>query len=322
MAWPPTPQTATHGETMILTFSPDLSQQRIAAHGVELAQIMGLDRDAHGQRIQSWPLSEARPVASFADPVLVTDSYRIGQLDPTTRDTVFALYACPLRVVRYKQTEIQFEQRRYPGVWGPSIDTLLFCHALEQAQLSGVRSAAEAGAGSGFIAMHVLQMLPRLEDMLLVDLNPKAVGCCRDHCRDERARFAAGDAREALAGQRWDLIVCNPPYIPRRASIEDNPYEGVGLLAHLVQNAGRLLQPGGRIVTNVSSLCERAFQALVEQHGVDCKTLAELTVPLKVYNVLNNASWLAYLREHGGLLEHAGPGYDCWQRLRVVEVVV
>lgn len=34
------------------------------------------------------------------------------------------------------------------------------------------------------------------------------------------------DARELLdLGKKWDLLACNPPYIPRPNSIENNAYE-------------------------------------------------------------------------------------------------
>ena len=112
---------------MILRFNQDLTEQAIYAHGNELAEIMGRDKDASGKRTYTWPETEEQRVAMFENPVLVTDNHRIAQLAPALRDTVFALFGKPVKVTEYDGTSLRFEQRLYPGVWGPSIDTLLFC---------------------------------------------------------------------------------------------------------------------------------------------------------------------------------------------------
>ncbi|HZX44579.1 MAG TPA: hypothetical protein VFF28_02740 [Candidatus Nanoarchaeia archaeon] len=110
---------------MLMKFDPGLTRQEIWAEGSELATLLGYDRDEHGKRVHSWPKERKIHVATLDNPVLVTDSYKICQFPSTLRDTVFALFASPTKTTEYKGTSLEFEQRRYPGVWGPSIDTLL-----------------------------------------------------------------------------------------------------------------------------------------------------------------------------------------------------
>lgn len=52
--------------------------------------------------------------------------------------------------------------------------------------------------------------------MALIDLNPHAEQCRQDNISAEKAYFHIGDAKVYLEDkQDIDLLVCNPPYIPR-----------------------------------------------------------------------------------------------------------
>lgn len=307
---------------MILEFDESLSQQRILAHGVELCAVLGRDRDAQGNRLAALPDTETQLVATIAAPLLVTDYHRISLLPPAVRDTVCKLYESPLRINRYAGTTLEFEQRRFPNTWGPNIDTFLVCRALtrgpDKERLRSVRRAVEIGSGSGFIGKHLLRHAPALEELTLVDLAPDAVECGREQISDPRARFVTGDGLAFLAGAgKFDLIVCNPPYIPRPGSLGGNAYEGIGLIAWFIEEGARHLNPGGSIVCVISSVSESVVRPLIEARGVPCRVLDELHVPLKVLSVLNNPEWMAWLLERKGLRASHHLGYDHWHTVRV-----
>ncbi len=311
---------------MMIKFTDDLSKQEIHAQGNELAQVMGKDTDDNGKRVYEWPDSMMQHVTTFENPVLVTDNYKIGQLDPTLRDTVFALFASPMKEVRYHRTNLKFDQDLYEGVWSPSIDTLLFCRALRamsiKGELRGIKSVAEVGPGSGFISKFILDQIPDLEEMVLVDLNPKAGDCVHDNIRDGRVRFIEGDAKEVLSGKKYDLIVSNPPYIPRPGSIDDNPYEGVGLLRYLIMNTPQLTTERGFSLINYSSMADGIVDQAVKESGVEMRVADQMTVPLKVYNVLNknNGEWLNYLLDKKGLVPNKHEGYEYWHDITIKQV--
>lgn len=302
---------------MILEFNLPLTQQLIFAHGDELASVMARDRDAQGHRVYSYTDDVREHVATIADPVLVTDYARIALLPPRIRDTVCKLYESPRRTTIYGGTRIDFTQHRYPGTWGPNIDTLLFCRALTTERLRGVKTAIEIGCGSGFISRFLLEHAPELTSMTLVDINPHAIQCARDNISDARAQFIHGDGLKALEGRQFDLIVCNPPYIPRPGSIDDNAYEGVGLLAYFIQEGPRHLTPQGRIVTNISSVCESITTPLMKAARVQAQELDRMHVPLKVLNVLNNPSWMRFLLEDKGLRAELHDGYEYWHTIMI-----
>lgn len=308
------------GKPLILRFDRDLKTQRIIANGGELAAIMGMDRDELGNRVYTYPKEKEVAVAAMEDPVLVTDYYRICRWEPVLRDTVYALYRSLERATDYAGMVLEFTEYRYPGVWGPSIDTLLFCKGLTEEALAGVKSAVEIGCGSGFISKHILRCAPDLQQMVLVDINPHAIECARDHIADPRATFLTGDGIRYLAGRKFDLILCNPPYIPRPGGIEDNPYEGVGLLVHLITQCSDYLHAGGRVITNYSSLCADIAQQAIFGSGHEFQVMERLEVPLKVFNVLNNSAWMEYLKMRSRLQPARKNGYTYWHTISIIQI--
>jgi tRNA1(Val) A37 N6-methylase TrmN6 len=304
---------------MIIKFNKEISEQEIYANGDELARIMGLDKDEKGNRVYTHPKEKMLHVVTFKNPILVTDNYRIGNLEPSLRDTLFALYGSPIRITEYDNTSLEFEQKRYPGVWGPSIDTLLFCRALDKADFKTQKKAIEIGSGSGFVSKYILEHTPSLESLTLIDLNKYALECAQENIKDRRAKFFTGDGIEFIQGKKYDAIICNPPYIPRPKSIDDNPYEGVGLLGYLISHAPQLLTNNGVLITNISSLCKGITKKMINESNVEVKTLDSMEVPLKVYNVLNNKEWMDYLLERG-LQKNRHDGYDYWHTIAITEL--
>jgi hypothetical protein len=301
---------------MIIEISQDLKKEEIWANGVELASIMGKDR-IKGKRVLSFPESKKMFVYAFKNPVLITDNYRIAQLPPALRDTLFALFSSKYRIFTYNQVTT-LSDASHINVWSPSIDTVLFAQALEKIFKikKKFKTAVEIGTGSGFLSKYILAKVPGLQSMLVVDINPYAIKSAMDNIKDSRAIFYTGDGLKKVKGQKFDLIICNPPYVPRPKSIDDNPYEGVGVLNYLLHQAAKNLNPGGVLVTNVSSLC---WDLVLKQKPVlPYKILAKMKVPLKVNNILNNKAWLNYLIHKQGMRQLARGGYDYWQEIFIV----
>lgn len=303
---------------MLMQFDEPLQEQQFWACGTELCTMLGRDRDAAGGRQRDLPDDVRECVATLRDPLLVTDLARIARMEPRVRDTVAKLLETPRRVTRYGGVELAFEQRRWPTVWGPNIDTLLMCRALGREDLSQVRDVVEVGCGSGFISLFLLARVPSLRSVTLLDIDPGAVACAQESVVDPRARAEVADGRVWLRGRRVDLVVCNPPYIPRPASLGGNAYEGVDLLVHFIREAPSFLSDGGRVLVNVSSLAMPVLAPLLG--GVPWRVLDRLEVPLKVLNVLNNREWMEWLVFHKGLTLRTRDGYDAWHTVDIVEL--
>jgi hypothetical protein len=301
---------------MLIKINRSLTKQEIWATGTELASIMGRDR-VRGQRVLTYPQNKKMFVASIPEPILLTDSYWIGQQAATLRDTLFSLYNSRPRFVEYDGVEVYWDDS-HVNVWCPSIDTILFAAALAPLlkKEKGIESAIEIGCGSGFLSKFVLAKSNSLRQMIVTDINPYAIKCAKDNIPDRRAKFFAGDGLARMKNRKFDLIICNPPYVPRPASIDDNPYEGVGVLNFLLHRAPEYLNPGGLLVINISNLSKKIVFA--EKCPLPLELLAKMKVPLKVNNILNNEKWLEYLVEKRDLEKKLVRGYEYWQTIEVV----
>ena len=79
-------------------------------------------------------------------------------------------------------------------------------------------SALDVGTGSGAIALSLLKEGP-FERVVATDLCPEALGLAEENARDqgllERVEFRMGPGFEPVqSGERFDVIVSNPTYIP------------------------------------------------------------------------------------------------------------
>jgi tRNA1(Val) A37 N6-methylase TrmN6 len=316
---------------MIIRFNKDLTEQRVYANGNELATIMGKDKDSEGKRVYTWPLSKEEHVYTIKDPILMTDNHKMGKIGeekPILRDTIIQLFSSQHKIIEYNGTNFDFEQKRYPEVWGPSIDTLLFCRGLNNIDLTKVESFLEVGFGSGFISKYILNNAPNVKKADMIDINPYAKKSAEENISDKRVKIYTDDAKGFLEerinydnfNQEYDLIVCNPPYLPRPKSIDDNAYEGISLMVYLIENAKRLLRKEGSLISVVSSLSEDVVNEAVKFSQLKTEVIDELTVPLKVYNVLNNKEWCDYLVNEKGLKKERHDGYDYWQDIKITKI--
>jgi methylase of polypeptide subunit release factors len=246
----------------------------------------------------------------------VTDNYRIGLLPPTTRDSLFSLYGSWPRTIEYDEVGVTWDNNTNFGVWGPSIDTLLIARGLNKVlnESTNFKTALEIGCGSGYLSKFILNKCKTIKSMTVNDINPNAINCAKENIQDERAEYKIGDGLKLLENKTFDLIVCNPPYIPRPNSIEVNQYEGVGVLNDLAYSY-KYLNSGGVIVIGLSNLADRIV--FTNKTGLKFSTIEEMEVPLKINNVLNNHDWIEYLQDRN-LKKLNHNGYDFWHRIKVV----
>jgi release factor glutamine methyltransferase len=125
------------------------------------------------------------------------------------------------------------------------------------AALPGQPSVVDLGTGSGAIALAIKSACPRAE-VTAVDFSADALAVARRN--GERLGLAVdwrlGSWFAPLAGQRFDLVVSNPPYIagddPHLPALHHEPItaltpggDGLADLRVLIDSAPRHLKPGG-----------------------------------------------------------------------------
>ena len=142
------------------------------------------------------------------------------------------------------------------------------------------RKAAEAGTGSGCIAISLAVNLPDLE-FTVTDISPPAAAIAREnavrHQVASRVRVLVGDLLEDLPGP-FDLIAANLPYIPsqtlrqlpvfRREPVLalDGGEDGLDLIARLIEQSAQKLSPGGITLLEIEAGQGAQSQALAAEH--------------------------------------------------------
>ena len=111
--------------------------------------------------------------------------------------------------LRFKVTE---------AVLVPRPDTeILVQAALDRLKGRENPTLADIGTGSGAICLSLLHYMPELR-AVTVDISPEALAVAEENAASlevtERIQFLQGDLLTPLAGQCFQAIVSNPPYIP------------------------------------------------------------------------------------------------------------
>jgi len=122
------------------------------------------------------------------------------------------------------------------------------------------RRVLDMGTGCGALG---ICLAAAGREATLVDINPQAVACAANNARLNRVpvRILQSDLFEAVAGERFDLIVFNIPLLDKPVA---SPIEviacdpGGRLFTRCLAEAPRHLTPGGAVAISVSNLGNRA----------------------------------------------------------------
>jgi SAM-dependent methyltransferase len=118
-----------------------------------------------------------------------------------------------------------------------------------------VRSALDVGSGCGLQAIEAARHSPRV---VAVDLNPRALEFTRFNALLnglENVECREGSLFEPVEGERFDLVVCNPPYVvsPETEYVfRDGGLPGDSFCEALVRRLPQFLAEGGLAVALVS----------------------------------------------------------------------
>lgn len=156
-----------------------------------------------------------------------------------------------------------------PDVLAPRPETeVLVTAALERLPREGGASVLEVGTGSGAVALALARERPGAR-IVATDVSAKALQIARQnaetHGVSDRIRFLEGRLFEPVAGERFDLVVSNPPYVAESAravlppELAHEPEEalfagpdGLDVLRGLCAGVGGVLAPGGSAAFEIS----------------------------------------------------------------------
>jgi ribosomal protein L3 glutamine methyltransferase len=144
-----------------------------------------------------------------------------------------------------------------------------------------VRRILDVGTGSGCIAIACAKALPQAR-VDAVDISPEALEVAalnvRRHRVGRRVRLVRSDHFSALAGERYDIIVANPPYVGRREMSGLPPEyrhepplalaagrDGLDSVRVILRESRSHLRPGGLLIVevgNTEAAVTRTFKRL------------------------------------------------------------
>jgi len=157
----------------------------------------------------------------------------------------------------------------------------------QKLRLSGanpVLRIVDVGTGSGAIAVALAHALPSAE-ITATDISPEALAVAKAnaarHGVADRMRFLEGDLLEPVAGEQFEMVVSNPPYVPEsdRATldVEVRNYEpaqalfagedGLRIYHRLIPAVFGALVTGGFAALEIGYGQQEAIHALLADAG-------------------------------------------------------
>ncbi|MFZ1086912.1 MAG: HemK/PrmC family methyltransferase [Terracidiphilus sp.] len=142
----------------------------------------------------------------------------------------------------------------------------------------------DVGTGSGAVAIALAHKLPQAS-ITAVDLSKSALAIARENAKRNGValRFLEGDLLAPVAGERFEIIVSNPPYVPTAdrdsLSVEVRDYEpalalfagedGLEVYRRLIPAAFDALTPGGYLALEIGYGQSPAIAGLLTRSGFE-----------------------------------------------------
>lgn len=148
------------------------------------------------------------------------------------------------------------------GVYAPQQDSYLLCAEIAaHERIAGAR-VLDLCTGSGIAAIHAARWGART--VMAYDISARAVACTsrNAHAHELRVEARVGTLTDALHHAPFDVVLCNPPYVPSPQSPSgggvhrawDAGTQGRSVLDQLCTTVYDLLAPGGALLLVQSEL--------------------------------------------------------------------
>jgi release factor glutamine methyltransferase len=178
-----------------------------------------------------------------------------------------------------------------PGVFRPRSDALLLAAVMREHRLARGARTLDLFTGSGVLAVAAAHA--GAAQVTAVDLSRRAVLTARLNAWrngvGDRVTVRRGDVFAPVAGERFDLVLANPPYLPGAEELPrggaarawEGGADGRLLVDRLCDGAAGHLAPNGRLLFVQSSLTgERETRERLRAAGLRPRLLARERGPL------------------------------------------
>ena len=180
------------------------------------------------------------------------------------------------------------------GVYAPQQDSQLLIDVMDKTGLARGRRVADLCTGSGVAAVAAAEQ--GASSVTAFDICTHAVHFARQYACSEGVDIDVhlGSWARATEFGPYDLVVCNPPYVPHDPTVDEQPlpscigpsrawdagYDGRLVLDPLCDSARSLLADGGSMLLVQSEFAEpRKTLAALACSGLDAEILACQWIP-------------------------------------------
>jgi release factor glutamine methyltransferase len=191
------------------------------------------------------------------------------------------------------------------GVYAPQEDSQFLIDVMEKTGLARGRQVADLCTGSGVVAIAAHEQ--GAARVTAFDICPQAVRCARVNATTAGADVDVHLGSWARASEfgPYELIVCNPPYVPHDPALDlsaptgagsprawDAGFDGRLVLDPLCSAVSDLLAPGGSLLLVQSELAvPRQTLAALAGAGLDAEVVAYQWIPFGPV-LSSRARWL------------------------------
>jgi methylase of polypeptide subunit release factors len=244
------------------------------------------------------------------------------------RDALRKMLVSGHKLIFHRGVLVHVDRRENRTVFGPSIDTLVMAELLAE-DVYGHGDAAmapksflEIGTGSGMLCAGALTALPRSERIVGVELDFGSVTCTHrnlvvasgglDPLDRENCTLVAGSFEKARLAGGFDLVACNPPYLPNlaaapagRSGSEDylRAVGGRELIDQILEGLNELLSPNGRLLLMINNMAVDMVESAIPPGFTSKRALGSegRSVLFEVEALYERPALLAQMQEDGDL---------------------
>ncbi|WP_336325214.1 HemK2/MTQ2 family protein methyltransferase [Halovenus sp. HT40] len=176
------------------------------------------------------------------------------------------------------------EQRDIETVYQPAEDSKLLADAVVEA-VDPDQRALDVGTGSGYIATRLRNEADA--DAVGVDLNPEAC----EQAFEADVPVVRGNMFSPFCDDAFDVVVCNPPYLPTPPEQEWDDWmeralsggeDGRAMVNPFLDGVGRVLAEGGAAYLLISTLTgPEEVRAYGRERGLDSEIVSEESHPFE-----------------------------------------
>lgn len=283
---------------------------------------------------------ELRPLVAQLNPSGVLDLMSLlDGASPQLKSQIKRVAISTDKLIYQRGALIHVNRQTEWEVFGPTIDTIilaeLIADRIETLAPEHRITALEIGPGSGLLSA-VLAKSEHVAELTAVDLNPAATSCTIKNLQTndvilDGKHQAIRVRSEAFSSQQlcppYDLIVCNPPYIPKAPDPADHSLSergravtGIELCVDILSQLPSLLGEGGLALVMTSSLSDREVLDCIPQGFLAIQALPGdgRRVPLDVDDVWDSSEWREQLLREARIEEDEHHGL--WHKLRPIWV--